>query len=401
MTFTQGIPETVRSSAETGARRVRLEFLDGTRGFAALYVVQTHLLLDRGILPVWLLRLLAHANMCVAVFIVLSGYCLMLPVARSASGELRGGTWDYFKRRARRILPPYYAALVFTSAIILFGRIRAHSPLLIHPLRADTVFAPVNLLLHVTLLHNLSQTWYLTIDPPMWSVAPEWQIYFLFPLILLPLWRRFGMLFPLLAMLAVGILPRLLLPAERNGDYLCVWYIALFTVGMMSAVVSFSKSARAARLRDDVPWAAVAVGLGMCIVGFALMDTLKPLWDDLLAGAFMSALLIYCAAQAGKVSEGRQSMVMRVLESRALVGVGVFSYSLYLIHMPASWLMQGSMKALHLVGWSALMFEIFVFVPFAIVVSYLFHIVVERRFMPGHPHNARDAAKAAEISPAP
>ena len=389
------------NDVKSAPQRIRLDFLDGIRGFAALYVMQYHLMMEPYILPTWLFRLLTHGTMFVAVFIVLSGYCLMLPIVRSAGGELRGGAWDYLKRRARRILPPYYAALALTSVIILVGRVRAHSPLLAHPPSADAVFAPVNVLLHVTLLHNFSLKWYQTIDPPMWSVAPEWQIYFLFPLILLPLWRRFGMVIPLLTTLAAGILPHLLLPSNRNGDYLCIWYIALFTFGMMSAVVSFSPASRTVRLRERIPWALLAGILGTLIVVLTLLDYLKVLWDDLLVGGFTCALLIYCAKQASVKVEGARSPLLRFLESRVMVGVGVFSYSLYLIHLPARFLMETPMRALHLKGASVLVYEAVVFIPFALGVSYLFHLAVERRFMPGHPRNTRQAARAAEVSPAP
>ncbi len=53
---------------------------------------------------------LSWGQVAVDVFIVLSGYCLMLPVAR-AGGALRGGPVGYMKRRARRILPPMLASL--------------------------------------------------------------------------------------------------------------------------------------------------------------------------------------------------------------------------------------------------------------------------------------------------
>ena len=59
----------------------------------------------------WFWGLFRHGHYAVAVFIVLSGFCLMLPVTRDPNGRLPGGFAAYLGRRARRILPPYYAAL--------------------------------------------------------------------------------------------------------------------------------------------------------------------------------------------------------------------------------------------------------------------------------------------------
>src|SRR5438270_2616521 len=94
----------------------RLPFLDGLRGLAAVYVVLHHAAMmvppaglgGVGSAARFVFR---HGHYAVAVFIVLSGYCLMLPVARDPCGRLPGGVVGYLGRRARRILPPYYAAL--------------------------------------------------------------------------------------------------------------------------------------------------------------------------------------------------------------------------------------------------------------------------------------------------
>jgi peptidoglycan/LPS O-acetylase OafA/YrhL len=70
--------------------KVRLNYLHGIRGIAALYVVLFHIYLDyqsmlsvQGAqLPLWiqsLLGLLSEGHAAVAVFILLSGYCLLLP----------------------------------------------------------------------------------------------------------------------------------------------------------------------------------------------------------------------------------------------------------------------------------------------------------------------------------
>jgi peptidoglycan/LPS O-acetylase OafA/YrhL len=110
----------------------RFAFLDGLRGLAALYVVLFHIRaqFDPGaplhpfatrsgeMATVWL----AHGHLAVDVFIVLSGFCLMMPVAASPDKHLKGGVAGYLKRRARRILPPCYAAL----ALAFLPLIAAH-----------------------------------------------------------------------------------------------------------------------------------------------------------------------------------------------------------------------------------------------------------------------------------
>src|SRR5262245_54424585 len=99
--------------------RQRLSFLDGLRGLACLYVLLFHELtvkvegaseLSRPMR--WLRAWFGQGHFSVVFFIVLSGFSLMLPVVRSESRDLAGGFKGYMRRRARRILPPYYAAVV-------------------------------------------------------------------------------------------------------------------------------------------------------------------------------------------------------------------------------------------------------------------------------------------------
>lgn len=169
-----------------------MRYLDSLRGLAALYVVLHHAYMEvvGARVPVFLpigVRVgtfwLGWGQTAVDVFIVLSWYCLMLPVARS-DGALQSGFWGYMGRRARRILPPYYAALILTLLVIHFvpGMNTAHGlrwDMALPTLKASVVGV------HLLLIHTLRPWWAYAIDPPMWSVAVEWQIYFL--LLLLPL----------------------------------------------------------------------------------------------------------------------------------------------------------------------------------------------------------------------
>ncbi|RUT01541.1 hypothetical protein DSM106972_066380 [Dulcicalothrix desertica PCC 7102] len=107
-------------------QRLHLHYLDGLRGIAALYVVAVHIEPStREALPAfWLIfeKTLRYGAFSVVIFLVLSGYVLMLPVVKSQHGLISGGFLKYIKRRARRILPPYYAALIgcLLLAFIIF-----------------------------------------------------------------------------------------------------------------------------------------------------------------------------------------------------------------------------------------------------------------------------------------
>ena len=190
---------------------VRLAYLDGVRGLAVAVVVLHHLHLRladpaasggawHGPPPMPLV-----GEAAVDAFIVLSGYSLMIPVARSADGRLRGGIGRYLRRRVRRILPPYYAALMASLLPLLPGAIGW--PRL--PWRTAAA-GPVDLtagavVSHLLLVHNLNPAWAYKISGPLWSLATEWQIYFVFPFLLLPLWRRAGAGVTAAVALTVGV----------------------------------------------------------------------------------------------------------------------------------------------------------------------------------------------------
>src|SRR3978361_1609251 len=110
----------LRSDRAAGPPRGWLAGLDGLRGLAALYVVVNHVFLrafpgypvNRA--PFWA-GWFIYGRFAVVVFIVLSGFSLALSPPR-ASWRLAGGA-RFALRRARRIVPAYWAALVFGLAV--------------------------------------------------------------------------------------------------------------------------------------------------------------------------------------------------------------------------------------------------------------------------------------------
>jgi hypothetical protein len=50
------------------------------------------------------------------------------------------------------------------------------------------------------------------------------------------------------------------------------------------------------------------------------------------------------------------------------------------MHLPIWWLIQPVMRALHFHGFKQFLFQLFVGMPLAVLGSYIFYLIVERRF---------------------
>lgn len=378
---TAPLPNQVRSVG------LRLHYLDGIRGLAALYVVVAHCYLDTyyGVPEVvrhtlfWTLsKVLAYGYVSVSVFIVLSGYCLMLPVVQSAQTGIVGGFFKYMMRRARRILPGYYGALFISLMLI------ACVPSLRQPIGLWASSLPAlqtdQIVAHLLLVHNLNADWAHTIDYPLWSVATEWQIYFLFPLLLLPIFRRFGMLTTLCVAYFLGYLPHVLIPNKL--DAASPWFIGLFATGMCAAAINFSKEQMTIRLQEKMPWALLC----FCFFGITLVFAIFPklLFDNVHTAIFdpcfgmgTGCALIFLT----NVKQlQRNNFLLSILESKLLQSLGSYSYSLYLTHAPLLALFARYFDGLHPQHIVKLMAMECIALPASLLVAYFFSLIFERPF---------------------
>ncbi|HYP87616.1 MAG TPA: acyltransferase [Polyangiaceae bacterium] len=368
-------------------RTPHLGFLDGLRALASFYVLLFHeanpkLETAEPLSPGlgWLYAVLDQGRHSVVFFIVLSGYSLMLPVARSGIWELNGGFWRYIQRRGRRILPPYYAAL-FVSLLLIVGY-NSLSARVAPGQSVDAALSPGSILSHLFLLHNLSFDWAFRINGPMWSVATEWQIYFILPLLLLPLARRVGMpLMVALAWLATSW-PSFVLPDSVNLFWASPWFVGSFALGMYGAVTSFAPVDPAAPApRRELPWTPIAAVLFVLVV---VLLSVHPNWRypliDLPISLFAFAWINACAQL---VKAGRSNLMLRVLQSRALVYSAGFSYSLYLVQHPILRLTEKAFAKLRLSHDANLLAHLFAVTPIVVAVAWVFSELVERPFTNG------------------
>ncbi|MHC5537433.1 acyltransferase family protein [Singulisphaera rosea] len=371
----------------------RLPFLDGMRGLAALYVVLHHAALmvppsglsGPSVAARFLLR---HGHYAVAVFIVLSGYCLMRPIADDPSAGLQGGFLKYLGRRARRIIPPYLAALLLCwVAIAMIPALgRAAQGRWTRALPANDTGVVVS---HLLLVHNLDERWIFRVDPPMWSVATEWQIYLLFPL-LLGIRRRGGILAAVGAGFAIGFGVAVLSGPLRNPALrqLCPWYLGLFALGMAAAVASTRPRLVVVEPRTNGPMLGPGLVLAAVILAgaaFAGQNDRDIMIADPLVGALSAALLVRLSRLSMLMTAGPKRPVLRLLESRKVVALGSISYSLYLTHFPVLALTDAFLIRAGMGTDARLWALILAVTPLCVLAATGFSQVFERPFLRGEP----------------
>ena len=381
------MPETSQKPSPTP--RVHLAHIDGLRALCALWVLLYHAYVIGHLLPAplpFFLRWIEWGGFAVPAFIVISGFCLMMPVLRK--GELAGGVKHFYWKRIRRILPPYYVALLL---FIVLNHIRGKS----------------DILLHLLLLHNLTaDTFFGGINYSFWSIAVECQIYVMFPLFVMA-WKKWGF-----ARSAAVAFPLVYLANEAMQHTrfwgMCLDFTGLFLIGALGANFAFSPQAQTARFRDRAPWLAMAGAFAVVLIVVGLAFELPPrhpansgIWIigwQVSARNALVALSVSCLLVSATL---RDNAARKFLSWKPLVWIGSFSYSLYLLHQPFVNHLAG-MLFMRRVSLSASLLIFLVFVPVMIGVSYLFHLCFERPFMSSPaPKTERQAEQAAIDSPAP
>ena len=351
-----------------GAGIERVEWLDGIRALAAGFVVVHHVwLMTVGGYPgnngPWFSDWMVYGHLAVSVFIVVSGFSLTMSPLRHGL-RLPEGATGFIRRRFWRIVPPYWAALALSVVLVSTG--------LVGTPNGGTVGIK-DVAVHAALLQDAVGT-----TPPngvFWSIAVEWHIYFLFPLVLL-LARRWGIALVLLGSGALVVAQHLLagfLPAVAWLDRFSPAYFVLFVAGSASACLSLRTSSSR--------WAlAVWAVLGAAVVAASTLSGTRWMvseyfWVDLAVGGATAGLFVGMA-------RGGLPWVSRILASRPLAFVGQWAFSLYLVHAPVLDLIRSRALAPVGISGAAAFWPLLLLGGTAALASaYLFFLVFERPFL--------------------
>ena len=312
-----------------------VEFIDHLRGIAILGVLFAHTFSvaysSYDVLP-WngWLREFTGLNSCfwflpvsfaqagVPIFFVVSGFCIHM------SFQQQGQKWgSFFIRRIFRIYPAYLAALIFFTAIYM-----DHWKLGFNSRELWKQFLP-----HVFLVHNCDPLMINAINSPFWSLAVEGQLYLLFPALLLLVaklgWRR-----TMIALAGLELLIRSMDSVIYTvGATQSVWCYVSFLLSHSPCGYWFSWSlgafiADAFINQQTLPF---TKGTPAWWVALALIGCyVKPLYSF----TFLFFAVITAFVVSHLLNGNRPQTKLPAASIRILKNIGLWSYSLYLIHEP-------------------------------------------------------------------
>jgi peptidoglycan/LPS O-acetylase OafA/YrhL len=311
-----------------------LELLDYLRGVAILAVLLFHSLstvYGYDVLPwngwlrgfsvpdsFWCFLPISIFNVGVPVFFVVSGFCIHL------SFHQQGQQWrSFFIRRLFRICPAYLAALLF---FILFY---------MHHFRLDLTSGQVwtQLLAHSFFVHNFSTSTIGAVNGSFWSMAVEFQLYLIYPALVF-LVGKFGWRRALTVLAAIEILIRATSGlfettglAETAGGHIS-WLFFVSPLGYWFSWALGAALADAFLKKQPLPFLKLPLKLWFALVFVSYF--VRPL-DDF---RFMLFALITATVISRGLSKPAQPAKTPATTLLALQKIGLWSYSIYLLHQP-------------------------------------------------------------------
>jgi exopolysaccharide production protein ExoZ len=274
----------------------------------------------------------------VALFFVISGFCIRLPEARAlhTHGKVQLDVREFLARRFLRIAPPYWLAL---AASIAVGA-------LIRTEQIDGAHSPWDIASHILVLHTLGPSTFLGTNGVFWTIGLEVHFYLAYLLFA----NRPARVWTAAALLALGLVvfgaaSKLL--AAGNP-----WRI----VGQEFFLTSFWQWYLGALIADwwvKRPRAAPAALLWTARTAAALFTLSLGLIDPRIMGLHVTgwilpfgaaAIVILCVMQPARTTA--ESPVLEPLNA-----LGRASYSLYLFHAVALALAAFTVLRLDLPVW--------------------------------------------------
>ena len=359
----------------TGAPSARLRSIDFLRGVAALAVAFGHALTAAPYFfagPIFeqlCIQVMWVAINGVPLFFVVSGFCIHL-------GQVRhGGTFRFvafWRRRLWRLYPTYFVALSGSIALLLLmWAVGAGEELLARYPEPRQWWIAADFASHALMLHGVQPLSDQGAgNPPLWTLAREEYLYLMYP-ILLAIRPRMAWysLSALLAGLSVAIQYGFVrLTNNPDTTWLLLFSAPALWIQWQLGVVAADAYRGAIRLPvfwQQARWVPIWLVLGYLF---------RP--GTIFLGLGFFTLVNACARRE---QQGRWPAAGLV---GAITRVGLWSYSLYLVHFPVITIaLAASRRVVPEVGVTGFVVRAFFLTAVCCVAARLFFQLVERHFV--------------------
>ncbi len=291
--------------------------LDGLRGLAVLSVIFSHWF------PASFQGGIAWGVLGVQLFFVLSGFLItsILANARRHGADPASRRWvlkSFYARRFLRIFPLYYAVVLLMALAGIFS-------------------VRETLWWHLTYTSNIyffmAQDWYGPVAH-FWSLAVEEQFYWLWPWVILYVPQRY--LIGAVSALAVSVPALRLLTAIFMPNVIFVTMLPFAASDALAGGALLALIPAKSRPWNRLVWGTLVLGLS---AWWLIRVVQGEHGGALIVACGHLAMVMACIGTVGFVSQAAGTPLGRCLSWAPLVGCGVISYGLYILHplVPIIW----------------------------------------------------------------
>ena len=245
----------------------------------------------------------------VAIFFVVSGFCIHLSFMRNPNWR------DFTIRRLFRIYPPYLFAVLLFALLIPWSRI------------SYGLFGAAQLGSHLALIHNFDERSLFGISPSFWSIAVEVQLYLLYPMLLAMVawcgWRRSLMY---IGTLEIGLRMVSSVALVSTGESVPLWFVGIPLIYWFSWSIG-AVVADAYLLGRRIPFS------NHSLLAWSTAAIISRFIKPLASFSFLFFALLTATAIA-KLLNRKDRPIPFSSFSRPLRSIGLWSFSIYLLHQP-------------------------------------------------------------------
>jgi peptidoglycan/LPS O-acetylase OafA/YrhL len=361
----------------------RLSSIDALRGIAALSVVLYHAVGHSPRIDVygysyyfyWILaNLFSYGYAGVYLFFVISGFCIHLFWAKQyASNQTPTVEFSSFwKRRMRRLYPPYLVALVI---YLIFIAVKVDVDI-------NGLFL-WDILSHLLMIHNLDMRTCYSISGVFWTLAVEEQLYLAYFLLLF-MRKRWGWTYTLICcgmarvgwyLLIYGIGDSLGVEvpvSEASASHWFIWALGALSVEAALGIVALPAWCR--KFWIGILSLLLAVGITH-LLPFS-KDPIHPILWLLLHPAWgLGFFILINYLVDADVRWQFRARVPKFITYTA--SIGLFSYSLYLTHQ----LIMLESYWFGYLGLPAIVIAFFLVTPSSLILAWIFFNLFEKPFL--------------------